>query len=308
MTDQPDQFDPQLEAYLDGLLQGEELAAFEARVAREPALRQAVEQQRRIDAALRASHHPQVERLAQLAQPRERLHQSTKRQRVNAATGTHSLADASGSDKLGGANPALFWFKRVAAAVVIAVLLTWGLSSWLDRPGRGYQPPPRRDMITVYRDSIASGFNPQWQCETEAEFASTFSYRLGQPLTLAAAPNVENLGLAYANVLSPSTIYLLARVDGAEVVVFVDRADRDTVRSIDPAAGLNLFRRELGSLVLYELTPLARPHILPLFESPPQPEAPPGGATGRPGVPGGPGVPGAGVGLACPSNVVRAGS
>src|SRR5262245_63712050 len=51
----------QLEAYLDGLLEGEALSAFEQAVASSPALRAQVEAQRKIDASL--------ERLFERAEP-----------------------------------------------------------------------------------------------------------------------------------------------------------------------------------------------------------------------------------------------
>ena len=60
-------------------------------------------------------------------------------------------------------------------------------------------------------------------------------------------------------------MYALARVDGQPVVVFVDRAERDPSTLQEPTEGLHLFRRPLGGLVLYELTPLEYPALLEQF-------------------------------------------
>ena len=56
---------------------------------------------------------------------------------------------------------------------------------------------------------------------------------------------------------------MLARVDGVPVMVFVDRTSADTDPKLDQGrVGLHLFRKELGSLVLYEVTPLGEPRVM----------------------------------------------
>jgi hypothetical protein len=66
---------------------------------------------------------------------------------------------------------------------------------------------------------------------------------------------------------------MLARVNGLPVMVFVDRANADTHPTLPSGENkLHLFRKELGPLVLYELTPLDRPNVsdyLYLAEVPP---------------------------------------
>ncbi len=56
---------------------------------------------------------------------------------------------------------------------------------------------------------------------------------------------------------------MLARVDESPVMVFIDRASADNHRAQPPAeTGPHMFRQELGSLVLYELTLLRRAGVM----------------------------------------------
>ena len=47
-------------------------------------------------------------------------------------------------------------------------------------------------------------------------------------------------------------------------------ASADSQPKLPKDSGLHLFRRELGGLVLYELSPLAEPQLLTLFIIPPK--------------------------------------
>jgi len=80
-------------------------------------------------------------------------------------------------------------------------------------------------------------------------------------------------GLTYRGGLSRYTTTMLARVNGLPVMVFVDRANADTHPTLPSGESkLHLFRKELGPLVLYELTPLDQPKLsdyLYLAEVPP---------------------------------------
>jgi hypothetical protein len=63
-------------------------------------------------------------------------------------------------------------------------------------------------------------------------------------------------------------------INGQKVIVFIDRASADTTPQKLGNPALNLFRREVGTLVLYELTPLDRSYVLDLFYDP-SPATPP---------------------------------
>jgi hypothetical protein len=61
-------------------------------------------------------------------------------------------------------------------------------------------------------------------------------------------------------------LHLRLRDGGTEVLVCVERQGLDPQPVLPRDAGLNLFRRQLGEFVLYEITPLAAPHVLDRFE------------------------------------------
>lgn len=124
-----------------------------------------------------------------------------------------------------------------------------------------------RSFETAYRDWTAAGFQPQWQCRNDAELAGSFRSTLHQGLLLKSLPpDTQTLGLAVCNSLSPRTTCLLARSGGEPVVVFVDRIERDA--PVPAPAGLNVFRRQVDRLVLYEVSALQAPALLGLFYNP----------------------------------------
>lgn len=158
-----------------------------------------------------------------------------------------------------------------AAAIVGAVLGTWQIWQVVGPPGRpsgGYRQLPWRSLDAVYRDTVAAGFEPGWVCADDREFALTFRSLHHQGLVLSGMPpQVEPVGLLYCNSITPRTIGVLVRVGGEPVIVFVDRVERDATQP-RPPPGLNLFRRQVGRLVLYELSPLREPSVLPWFRDP----------------------------------------
>ena len=165
---------------------------------------------------------------------------------------------------------------RVAAAVALLLFGAWVVHFALNAGG----PEPvnryaQRGLEQVYQDDLAAGFEPLWVCETDHEFARTFAQRLGQPLLMAQGPaSIQALGLSYANAISGGTTYLLAKVDGESVLVFVDRVDRDPGQAVT-SGKLHLHRRELGELVLYELSPFDQPRVFDLFYVPDEVPPPP---------------------------------
>jgi hypothetical protein len=51
------------------------------------------------------------------------------------------------------------------------------------------------------------------------------------------------------------------------VVLYIDRIANDA-NLPDPGPGLRMFRKPVGNLVLYEVTPLDRPQVLPHLSDP----------------------------------------
>lgn len=250
-----------LEHYLDGLLTGEDLRTFERELAASVELRAHVEMQRRADTAMRASLSPPTAialpsldaavRAADSSAPPEPIKITAAR----AAQPRHPLHFTR-------------WIGYAAAAVIgIAGVLWW--SSTVPNP-------EARRVLTameVFRETEKTGFKPVFVCKDDAEFAATVKGRFGTPLLVAAQQGIAVLGWAYsdsydADIITKNTLVLMARVDGKEVLVFMDRAgafDRTTPRELglgDRPDGRRLFKRTLDGLVLYELTPFETPRVL----------------------------------------------
>lgn len=221
-----------LDRYCDGALPPEEHAAFERELARDESLRRRVELQSRIDASL----------------------QEAFADRPTAARPRSSKRPFYRSPKL----------LLLAAMLLITLPIGIGYVQY-QRLARRPAPPPMLTMQTYYAEAVASGFEPDWACETDEEFAGTFGYRFGQPMLTHAMPEgVELSGLAYGRVLSSRTVIVYARVRGEPVLLFVDRLTKPPPTDPIPD-GLHLYRRELGKVALYELSPLAEPYLLDHF-------------------------------------------
>jgi hypothetical protein len=256
MTD--DRIDIQLEAYLDDRMSEAERADFEASLQDDHERRRAVETQQAIDAAIART----------LAPPSE----PALRGIANAAVREHARAAGARAPSrprglrlvVPGGRP-----LALAAALVLLVFGAWMIGEAL-RPGPSggntYTPPPPRGLVAVYDEIVDGGFSPDFVCRDEAEFVSWFVDQFGAPLRLLdeVPADVAVLGLGYRRALSPETIELLVMTDDTPVVVFVDRRERDRPDLVPPPeAGLNGFRREVGPLVLYEVSPLDGPRVLP---------------------------------------------
>lgn len=163
--------------------------------------------------------------------------------------------------------------RGLAAAALLAIAVGGIWYSWtLVRPTPledVYAPQPWRSFSTVYDDMRRNGFQPDWVCRSERQFEAAFSRRFRQPLLLAALPpGVSAGGISYSHTLSESTVTVLGNVDNEPILVFVDRLSIDQLPPPPVPEGLNLYRREIDDLVLYELTPHDRPGVLPYFYNP----------------------------------------
>jgi hypothetical protein len=235
-----------LEQYLDGVLAPAERAAFEARLEREPALRDELREREDLQGAIDAS----LARLYRYTPPK---------------------AGSMGATREGGparpdSRPVRFtrrlWvLTGIAAAVVLASVVLM-----LYRPSAiTYREPD-----ALYAQYDAAGFRPAWKCESDQEFADATAFYLGSAVVVPlATPGVEVLGWSYADEfgkgtpISQQTLSLLTRVEGRNVLVLMDRADRDRTLRVARDSGLRLFRRVVNNLVLYEVTPLDAPRVLP---------------------------------------------
>lgn len=127
-------------------------------------------------------------------------------------------------------------------------------------------------MLAIYQDDVMKGFEPDWVCRDDVEFANAFRGHYGQRLQLHPLPgNIAALGFSYANTISQRTLLVLVRVDERPVMVFVDRIASDDRRSWPAESNLHLHRAIIGELVVYELSPFEEPHVLSYFFDPDDP-------------------------------------
>jgi hypothetical protein len=256
----PDSLQPLLERYLDRQLTPDERAALESRLAADPAAQAEVAQQRQIDAALRRIGRPaDPEAIWARIEAAERagrvtaLLQARRRARILRAAVAAALVLA-----FGGAG-ALYWQTQRTRHLL---------------EDRQYGEQPWRSYETVYADTVKAGFTADWECKTEKDFARTFRGRFGQGLLLGEVPaGIQTLGLSYCNTLSPKTVILLALVHGEKVIVFIDRPSSYQRAGIAPASGLHMYGKQVGQLILREISPLDRPYLLDLFYDPQKPDS-----------------------------------
>jgi len=272
-----------MELYLDGQLQRERLAEVERRIATEPALRAIVEQQAQLDQLLGqwakspAANPAFIEQLA--------------------ASG---LGEGGPSDGAAGheAQPAPLtvrprqspspWRQRgLAAAAVLACTMTWVFFGW-DQLKSLVAPENEYGHTTVaqmYQREVQSGFEPNWVCEDDQEFAQTFHERQGIGLLLKPLPEgVRMAGLAYREGFTEQATCMLAYVGEQPVLVIAARESQVADRLLENNAEqqLSIFTRPLGELMLVEVSPLDRPRLLEFLYQAEVPAAPTGRVPGAP--------------------------
>lgn len=227
-----------LDAYLDGTLEGADLAAFEAALAADPALRAEVDLQRRIDGALRhgfALPEPAIPMLAPAPVP------------VPAP-----------------ARARRYWTAPRLLAAAAIVLLVGGFTTF----GLARHLAADHPLVSVYRTNVARGLKPAWVCDTDEQLVAYLESKYGRALTVRGGEGVHLIGWTSCAAISPYTAVLMTRVEGEPVLVLVDTASADHDLSLPWLSGLHLYRRELGGMVLYELTPRSAPALLDRFAQP----------------------------------------
>jgi hypothetical protein len=162
------------------------------------------------------------------------------------------------------------WIALAAAAVLaLAAVGIWYFSS-------APQPTPKSPIVQPtaqgpslrrqFRNEVASGFVPETVCTTPEQFQGWVTEKFGEPLRPGAVPkSVQFVGWNYSSTLSAYTGVLLAKVDAQPVIVLMDKAENDRPPREDDGSE-HIFRRQIGNLVLYEVSTLAEPKILPLLE------------------------------------------
>jgi len=242
----PSPWNARVEEYLDGAMNPEDRHEFEAQLARDGSLREQVELHGRIDQSL------------------GRLFEEASAHRLTGAASDHGamrLAAGRGSRP----RSRMAWYGAAAALLLVA------LGVWMFWPRPAAEPSPARFVSAqqAYISIGARGFTPQWVCESDQEFAAAVETRLGQALVVPlATPGVEVRGWSYGNprdgfTLSTGTMILMARVENDDILVFMDRAENDRgLKLDDDPCNMKIFRKQVGGIVLYEVTTREAPAVL----------------------------------------------
>jgi hypothetical protein len=252
-----------LDAYLDGQLSGAELSAFEARLARDPALAGARDAQRRIDGGLRGLF---------IVPPFIPLplngHPPGGGGGGGGGANGHPVSPAApaGAAAHGwaGVKSAILSTKGLLASLAIVAALL-GAGGWLAYLHFTAAPPADNPLTfaEVFQrqvHAVPNGTVDRSQVESLASETLGYAIRMKTP-----PANVKFVSMSQAHVMSPRTFVLQARVEGQDMLLLADRACED-VQAEARSCGMHQFRREVGGVVFYELSPFDKPMLLNSYE------------------------------------------
>lgn len=235
-----------IEMYLRNEMDGEDRAAFEREMLRDPALRAEVELERTISERLRAMYAPPAPPAlpTPLAMPVAPV--------ATAASGV------AGSTR----GPATRPWVRIALGIAAVLAIAAGVHfSGVLGPAPG---GTKADAILARLER--TGFEPAWACEDDAEFVQYTREKFGQAFTVAPASGVQVIGWDYCSgVLGDEAGVMMVNLGEEErAIVIVDRKSHDRPVEIDASGGLRVHRLRVGGAVLYEVSKRESPAVLPL--------------------------------------------
>jgi len=161
--------------------------------------------------------------------------------------------------------PWLMYTVAAAAAIVIAV----GLQVFWPEP----IPPYRgKSVYERYTRAIENGYEPDWVCETDEEFAAALDEHFEESFVLEPDPDLEIVGWNSSSYGSSGErarpIDLLLRVEGKPVVVVIARRRYNPKPESLTEGDLHTFKRRFGPLYLYEVSPFDNARALDLIRKP----------------------------------------
>ncbi|HYE62015.1 MAG TPA: hypothetical protein VD997_08450 [Phycisphaerales bacterium] len=227
-------------AYVDEAMTAEERAQFESELAVNAALREELEIQASLDASLnRLFEYSAAEAGAEaVAAPRALASPFVGRSRVRR------------------------WSALAAAVVVV------GVTAWVMTRRDPNLIPPQQ----VWANMEKANFVPNWRCEDEPTFRAYLNSRLGESFAIDESDSLKVVGWGYSSdyqfyPISEQTLTLINRVGDQHAVVLIDRAENDRALKVPEGSGLHLYRKRVGDLVLYEMSPMSEARVLPRVRS-----------------------------------------
>lgn len=252
-----------LDAYLDGLLSGPDRQAFEARLAQDPALRAEADAQRRLDGALRSLF------VVPVPPPLPPIHVNGKPPLPGPGAG------ASGGAAAGAAGVAGLLGKGPLLLALLLALFGGAFTWWYLAGGHFWsRTKPDLSLENAYRQLQSDGFAPETQVTSESELSRVIVERLQSRIQLRrlnlrpAPPGVQWLGIAGHCGLPFGGAIVMSKVDGRDVLLMVGPSYGNGTQSVPSWSKLHLFRKEVGPLVVWEVTPLKQPRLLDLVSLP----------------------------------------
>lgn len=280
-TPQPDNLEPAdaelLELYLDGQLSGDRAAQAETRLSEVPAMRAALAQQEQIDNSLKRQFQTPALSEAFMQKLLAGSEETSEPLEEESLKVTPRTPDASYRRRM----------QLLAIAASLAAVTVWSVSGWeqLNRLWQGPKGYARLTVGEVYQNAVQRGFEPDWLCEDDQQFAQTFADRQGQGLLLEPLPEGARMaGLAYLDGLTPRSTSLFALVEDQPVLVMVGRTELvpKPLLKADEELGITVFTRQLGGLTLVEVTPFDTPRVMNSLTLAEVPAAPTGHVPGDP--------------------------
>lgn len=237
----------ELDLYIDGLLDAEQSAAFERRLFTDPELAAELARQRSLDGRLVAAF-PVPEDPAAIAQ-QALAGPPTRHAGGRMLTFTRVAVAASVLVALGLWGPGFFDQKDSDA--VDTQELTLGGTSCMSYGG-------------LYAELVEESRQLLGACNVPHDFELHFQDTYGQELFVDATGAMSLEG-PFTSQRWPSTTILSSPQQPEPILILVDAVTHDPKPVLEADSPAHLFRRELGSLVLYELSPWDKPQMLDLF-------------------------------------------
>jgi hypothetical protein len=150
----------------------------------------------------------------------------------------------------------------VALAAAAVLLLAW-FAVTPAREDRGPDPAVLPAMwVAAYHDAVTRGFDSTGCCDGDGDIRARCQRLFAAALDLRGSTDVELCG-AYCGLPAGGAAALLARAGDEPVCVFVLPRARAVEVPTGDVDGLRIHRREVGVFVVFEVSRLPDPRVLP---------------------------------------------